>query len=95
MEIRLGNLTPRQLADRVGLTFTKPEMDALNNARSGKARLTGPEDFHIFEHPAISITIGSTKSVALAILLAANIRKPATQQISVSLDEEWKYGNVK
>lgn len=82
MYIRLGNLTVQQFAERVGATFTDEEAATLEVHRSDKAQLTDPSKFHIFEDPALSITIGSdaAKSV-LPIFQAADARTQFNQSV--------------
>ena len=42
--IRLGNLSASELEAKTGLEFTDAEREELEAARSGQAKLTGPED---------------------------------------------------
>lgn len=90
MHLRLGNLTPEEFSVRTGLEFTPEELEALREFRSGKAELTGPNDFHIFDAPRIAITVGSMDSPVIEILSAANLRTPPQFEIGVYLDEQWK-----
>jgi hypothetical protein len=89
MIIRFGNLTPREFAQRVGAEFTTEELRHLTALRSGNAKLTGPQDFHIFEDP-LCITVGSVDSHAMEIFTAANARHGFEKRVPVALDQEWK-----
>jgi hypothetical protein len=53
MHFRLGSLTPEELSARTGLELTPEELKTLNELRSGKAALTGPNDSHVFDAPQI------------------------------------------
>lgn len=88
--IRLGNLSAAELEAKTGLEFTDEERAELEAARSGQAALTGPEDWHAFDMPGVSITIGSVSSRARHIIEGADMRKKANFAIVVYLDEEWK-----
>ncbi len=88
--IRLGNLSAAELEAKTGLEFTDAEREELEAARSGQAKLTGAEDWHAFDTPGISITIGYQFSRARQILEAADLRKKATIALPIYLDEEWK-----
>lgn len=90
MLIRLGNLSAAELEAKAGLEFTDEERAELEAARSGQAKLTGPEDWHAFDNPGVSITIGSADSRARHIFEAANAREKADFILPVYLDEEWK-----
>lgn len=89
MYLRLGNLTPQEFATKVGTEFTAEEMDTLRAARSGQATLTGPEDFHIFDAPAISVTLGSRTAAVIDIFKAAHERQPFNREVAFDLDESW------
>lgn len=88
--IRLGNLSAAELEAKTGLEFTDEERAELEAARSGQAKLTGAEDWHAFDTPSVSITIGSVSSRARHIIEGADLRKKANFAIAVYLDEEWK-----
>lgn len=87
--LRLGNLTPEQFAERVGTEFTADELAILAAARSGRAQLTGPEDFHIFDSPSISVTVGSLDAAVLGVFIAANERATYNREVNFELDDEW------
>lgn len=90
MYLKLGNLSPKNFAEIVESEFNEDELKELNDAWSQKAELTGPEDFHIFKDPSITIHIGSVESRALEIFKAANARKQFNREISFHLDDRWK-----
>ena len=92
MNIRLGNLSPREFGERVGSPFTGTEIAYLTERWSGNARLSGPEDFHIFDSPTISVTVGSRKADVLAVFVAANSRKPFNREVDFDLDDDWTKG---
>lgn len=89
MYLRMGNLTPAQFAERVGSEFTADELLELAGMRSGNATLAGPNDFHIFCDPSISVTIGSRDCAALELFKAANARKQFNRPVDFDLDEAW------
>lgn len=89
MHLRLGNLTPEQFAERVGSEFTEQEAAYLRSVASGNANLAGPDDFHIFERPSISVTVGSPTTHVLDVFKAANARKPFNREVSFDLDNRW------
>lgn len=93
MYLKFGNLSPEEFAKRVGSEFTEDEIAELRSVWSRNATLTGPEDFHIFEDPSITVHIGSPFARAVEIFRAANGRKEFNQEISFHLDEGWKGGN--
>lgn len=90
MYLKLGNLSPEQFATRVGSEFTPDEITYLKSVWSRNATLTGPDDFHIFDNPAISIHVGSATTKTLDVFKAANARKQFNDEISFHLDEEWQ-----
>lgn len=90
MLLRIGNLSPQQFAERVGTEFTAGELKLLGRARSGNAVLTGPNDFHIFDKPGISVTVGSRRCEALEIFKAANSRKEFNRPVQFDLDDRWR-----
>jgi len=90
MYLKMGNLGPADFARRVGSEFTDDELEYLRGVWSQKAELTGPEDFHIFDSPAISIHIGSATGRVVEIFKAADARKSFNQPIQFYLDEGWK-----
>lgn len=94
MNIRLGNLSPEQFADRVGAEFTSDELAELHSVWSQWAELTGPEDFHIFDAPTIFVTIGSVSSRAVEIFKAANARKTFNREVTFGLDDRFKGGDA-
>lgn len=94
MMLRLGNLSPEAFAERVGAEFTPEEVAYLRSVWSQKAALVGPDDFHIFDDPAISVTVGAPSSRTVAVFQAANERKPFNRELSVYLDEQWKAEGV-
>jgi hypothetical protein len=75
MNLRFGNLTVAEFAERVGTEFTAEELALLESYRTSTASFAEPDKFHIFDDPAISISIGA---IALA----------ATQQIWVDADRD-------
>lgn len=77
MNLRFGNLTMRQFADKVEADFTAEELATLESQRTDTAEFTDPTKFHIFDDPGISISIGSECIAAgtLGIFEAANARK--------------------
>lgn len=83
MYLRFGNLTVNQFADRVGAVFTDEEIETLEAARSHQASVTDPGQFHIFDDPALVVTLGrdAVESV-LPIFAAANDRSEFTQPVS-------------
>lgn len=89
MYLKLGNLYPEEFAERVGTEFTSDELAYLRGVWSQKAALTGPDDFHIFDDPSISIHIGSVTSRVVEVFKAANDRSPFNRAIPFSLDIEW------
>lgn len=90
MSLRLGNLTPEEFADRVGAHFTADEFATLHQHWSPAATLTGPDQFHIFEHPHIAITVGSPTASVIAVFADANARSEFTRPIGVFEDQEWR-----
>jgi len=88
--LRLGNMSPEAFAEKVGAEFTEEEMTHLKSVWSQQASLTGAEDFHIFEAPAISITVGSAGSKTIKVFAAANQRKVFNREITIHLDSEWE-----
>lgn len=88
--IRFGNVGVRDFAALVGARFTEEELAHLDAARSGLAALTGAEDFHVFDDPALVVHVGSRESKTLAVLTAANSRRPFDRQVTVHLDERWR-----
>lgn len=89
--LRMGNLSPENFADRVDTHFTNEEIDQLRAAWSQRADLTGPEDWHIFDSPSISITVGRATARVVAILVRANDRRPFNRQVDIDLDDRWKH----
>lgn len=89
MYLRFGNLTPEAFAERVGASFTPAELDTLNHFWSQNAKLTGPDQFHIFDDPSITISIGSVDALPLQVFQAANARKPFNRPVDFYLDKEW------
>ena len=94
MYIKFGNLSAEKFAEIVGAEFTEEELQHLNKNWSRKADLTGSEDFHIFDDPAISINVGSTTSETIKIFIAANARKTFSRSITFHLDENWTKDKV-
>jgi hypothetical protein len=90
MNLRLGNLSPTQFAEHVGTEFTNDEAAYLQSVWSQNAALTGPDDFHIFSDPAISITVGSASSRTLEVFKAANSRTQFNREITFDLDEQYQ-----
>lgn len=90
MYLKFGNLSPEKFAERVGTEFTPDELVHLRSVWSMNATLTGPEDFHIFDDPTISVDIGSVESRTVVIFAAANARKEFNREVSFYLQEEWK-----
>lgn len=88
--LRMGNLTPEKFSERVGTEFTAEEIQALQVMRSGNAILTGPDDFHIFSDPGLSITVGSRDAKCIPIFVASNARKTWNRSVDIDLDEAWK-----
>lgn len=88
--LRMGNLSAAELEAKTGLEFSNDERAALMASRSGQAKLTGPEDWHAFDSPGISVSIGSATSQARYIFEAADIRKKANIEIPIYVDEGWK-----
>lgn len=84
MNIKFGNLTMRQFADKVQADFTDEELETLEGYRTDIAEFTDPGKFHIFDDPAISINIGSEciAAGALGIFTAANTRKTFTGEVA-------------
>lgn len=89
MYLRFGNLTPEAFAERVGTSFTPAELDTLNHFWSQNAKLTGADQFHIFDDPSITISIGSVDALPLQVFQAANARQPFNRPVSFYLDKEW------
>jgi hypothetical protein len=89
----MGNLSPEEFAGRVGADFTHEEIAVLRSTWSRMADLSGPEDWHIFDSPSISITVGNPTARALAILVRANDRHPSTRLVDVDIDERWNEGS--
>ena len=87
---RMGNLSPEAFADRVGAVFTPEEIAELRATWSQEARLTGPEDWHIFDAPSVTVTVGRPTARALAIFVAANDRQPFNRHVPVDLDAGWR-----
>jgi len=83
MNIRFGNMTVDQFAAAVGAKFTPVQSATLESYRSDRAEFTDPDKFHIFDDPAITISIGS-KALAetKAIWLAANELSPFKREVS-------------
>ena len=92
--VRLGNLTPERFAEKVETEFTKEELDYLRSVRTGRANVTGPDDFHIFEHPAISVTVVSVDSRVIEVFMAANDRAEFNRRVHIDLDAGWKRGKA-
>lgn len=90
MLLRMGNLSAVELEAKTGWSFTGDERAELEANRSGSAKLTGPEDWHAFDSPGVSISIGSANSRARHIFESADIRKQAGIKLPIYLDEEWK-----
>ena len=89
MFLRFGNLSPERFAARVDSEFTPDELEYLGSVWSQNATLTGPDDFHIFEDPAIAISIGSTTSRTLEVFKAANSRKVFNREVDFNLDDKF------
>lgn len=89
MILKFGNLTVAQFEKRVGTEFTNDEQKLLESHRQDVADVRDPWKFHIFDDPAISITIGSEAMKACkAAFVAANTRAPFNRQITFyPLDE--------
>lgn len=83
MYLRFGNLTVQEFADRVGAVFTDDEIATLEAARNPQATVTDPGQFHIFDDPALAVTLGpdAIESV-LPIFTAANDRNAFTEPVS-------------
>ncbi len=90
MGLRMGNLSPEQFAERVGTEFTAEEIAELRSVWSQNAELTGPEDWHIFDSPTISVTVGRPGGRALATFIRANDRRPFNRRVDFDLDARWK-----
>lgn len=88
--LRFGNLSPEAFAAAVGTQFTPEEIAALRACWSQQATLTGPNDWHVFHDPGISVTVGSTNSPMLEIAKAADARQPFQRKVDFELDEGWK-----
>lgn len=82
MYLKLGNLTVAQFAEKVEAEFTDEELKFLESYRTNHASKIGDNEFHIFEHPSISINIGhEAMKDTLPVWTAANERKMFNQQI--------------
>ena len=92
MYLKLGNLSPEKFAERVGTAFTDDELSYLHSVWSKWAGLTGPDDFHIFDDPTISIHIGSATGKTIDVFKTANTRSTFNRPVQFSLDEDWKGG---
>lgn len=86
MNIKFGNLSPLSFASRVGTEFTAAELETLGHFWSQNATLTGPDQFHIFDDPAITIHVGSVDALPLDVFKAANARKPFNRPVSFYVD---------
>lgn len=89
MYLRMGNLSPEQFAEKVGTEFTAEEVATLRACWSQQATLTGPNDWHAFDDPAISVTVGSRESPMVAIATAASARKPFNRPVTFDQDRRW------
>lgn len=89
MGFRLGNMSIEWFISQTGAEFTEAELARLREVHSNPAKLTGPDQFHIFEGPFV-VTVGSMEGEALSIFRAANSRKPFTPAVMFSVDDEWK-----
>ena len=89
MFLKFGNLSPEKFAERVGSAFTDDESTYLRSVRSQNAALTGPDDFHIFDDPSITVHIGSATGPTVDVFLAANTRSTFNRPVQFSLDAEW------
>ncbi len=87
---KLGNLSPEEFAKRVGTEFTADEIARLKEHWSQKADLMGPEDWHVFDAPTVSVHIGSVTCGAVDVFRAADARRPFNRAVRFSLDERWK-----
>jgi hypothetical protein len=59
VNLRLGNLTVKQFAARVGSMVSEADEAELESYRTNDASFTDPTKFHIFSDPAPSIVIGA------------------------------------
>lgn len=84
--LRIGNVSLGDFAALVGAEFTDDERAHLMASRSGKAELTNAEDWHIFDAPALVITVGAADSRTAAIFVAADQRRRFEKAVSVFLD---------
>lgn len=89
--LRLGNLSPEEFAERVDTVFTPDELEHLNKVRSGFANLTSADDFHIFDSPAVAVSVGSADARVLQIFRDANTRAPFNREVPFDIDEGWKH----
>lgn len=92
MGIKFGNLSPEAFAAQVGATFTQDELAHLHQVWSQQGKLVGPEDFHVFDDPAISIHVGSVDSRTVEVFQAANARTEFNRPVQFYLDDEWATG---
>ena len=90
MLLRFGNLSPEELAGHVGAVFTDEEITYLRSVWSKHATLTGPDDWHAFDDPAVSIHVGSAESETVRVLQASNARATWTREVHVYVDEAWR-----
>ena len=84
MFLRLGNLTVKEFAKLVEADFTEEELALLESHRTSTASFTDQSKFHIFQDPAISISIGKVALEAtLSIWQQANSRKPFNREVGL------------
>jgi hypothetical protein len=83
MNLKLGNLTVTQFAEKVGAEFTEEEVALLETHRSDLAEFSDPNAFHIFDTPAISIHIGQVAATneVLDVFKRANARRAFNREI--------------
>ena len=82
MSFRLGNLSVKEFAERVGTEFAESDVALLESHRSQIADFTDQTRFHIFDAPAISIDIGAVAMEQIMhIFIEAYERKPFNCQV--------------
>lgn len=95
MFLRMGDLRPAEFAERVGAEFTPDELALLEAHYEPNASFDGPRGLHIFDDPAISMTVGAeTLNQIRDVLIESNDRRSWNRDVPIYPNASFKGGDA-
>ena len=86
MSIMLGNLTTKQIEDRLGIALTDTEREALNSMHQSKAEGIQKDKWHCFDMP-FTLLCGSRETAQSVYAVLRPYSNSMKCQIQIAIEE--------